>query len=146
VPNSIVPFSVAQHIGQSRAAQLTAAYGVPVVDRRHGAVLGQINGIAPVVNGEINTAFPVKRAVFTVVEYAAIASNPSLSYAFIDNPLTVDVTEGAVYWAESPDGESYVIEDFGFGSLINRDTLDNGVAIYGRLYKAGDALIYRTNW
>ncbi|MDR2567215.1 MAG: hypothetical protein LBC97_14375 [Bifidobacteriaceae bacterium] len=145
IPNAIVPFSIAQYIAQSRASNLTILYSVSVVDRRHSATLAKIDGIDPIRNGVLNTAFPVKRAVFTVVEYDAIASNTNLAYAFIDNPSTASVTEGAVYWAESPDGESYVIEDFGFGSLINRDTLGNGVTIKGNLYKAGDAASYRTN-
>jgi hypothetical protein len=145
VPNSIVPFSIAQYIAQSNADKLSAAYNVPVTDRRHSAALGQVNGVSPVVGGVLNTAFPVKRAVFTVVEYAAIAGNANLAYAFVDDPLTPGVIEGAAYSAESPNGESFVIEDFGFGSLIDRDTEVNGVVIDGNTYKAGDAASYRTD-
>ncbi|GAA3819141.1 hypothetical protein [Cellulomonas soli] len=151
VSNAIVPFSIAQWIAQSNAASLAANYGVSVLDRRHGAVLAPVTvgstlvqpttGTTPV----LNTAFPLTRPVFTVVEHAAIASNSTLSATFIDDPATADVVEGAVYTAKRSATAQFVIEDFGFGSLINRDTDVNGVTIQGVTYKAGDAESIRTN-
>ncbi|QZN86847.1 substrate-binding domain-containing protein [Cellulomonas sp. C5510] len=143
-PKGLVPFSVAQWIAQGNADDLTSSYGVEVLDRRKGAELGTVGAQAPVVDGVLNTAFQITRPVFTVVENAAIGTNTDLAFAFVDNPATA-ATEGAVYTAESPSGESWVIEDFGFGSLINRDSEVNGVTIAGETYRAGDAVNFRTN-
>ncbi|WP_369371251.1 hypothetical protein AB1046_21145 [Promicromonospora sp. Populi] len=142
VSGSIVPFSIAQHIAQGKSAVLSNLYGVDVLDRRHGAVLHTVtNGgsaISPTnPDGTLNTAFPIARPVFTVVQYAEIATNANLAAAFVS-------ADGAVYAATSDSG-SYTIEDFGFGSLINRATEVNGVTINGTLYRAGDAESLRTN-
>jgi hypothetical protein len=146
---AIVPFSIAQFIAQGNSASLSDNYGVTVENRLHGAVLAAVTvgttAVQPTVGGVLNTAFPMARPVFTVVEHAAIATNAALACAFIDDPATTGTTEGAVYTAENEETQSFVIEDFGFGSLINRDSEVNGVAIQGITYKAGDAETFRTN-
>jgi hypothetical protein len=88
----------------------------------------------------LNTAFPVKRPVFNIIEHAAISTNSDLAFAFVDDPATTTVVEGAVYSATRPGTSTLVIEDFGFGSLGT-----SGVTINGTLYKAGDAENHRSN-
>ncbi|MFD2797071.1 hypothetical protein ACFS27_26170 [Promicromonospora vindobonensis] len=142
VPNSIAPFSIAQYIAQGNATALSTRYGVTVLDRRDGAVLHTMknnSGVVtqPIVDGALNTAFPIARPVFTVVRHSDIADNANLEHAFVGD-------DGAVYSATSSAG-SFTIEDFGFGSFIDRDSGINGVLINGENYRAGDAESYRTN-
>ncbi|MFI8524148.1 hypothetical protein ACIGB8_06865 [Promicromonospora sukumoe] len=142
VPGSIVPFSIAQHVAQGNADALTTLYGVDVQDRRHGAVLHAVtsggSAVEPVnTDGTLNTAFPIARPVFTVVQFAEIATNANLASAFVG-------AGGAVYSAVS-DEDTFTIEDFGFGSLINRETGVNGVPINGVTYRAGDTTSLRSN-
>lgn len=143
VPNSIAPFSIAQYVAQTtRAASPThysAAYGVTVNDRRNGAELAQINGVQPLVGGRLNTAFPVARAVFNVVEHDAVATNADLRHAFWNDPATPAV-EGAIYSAVRPGTTTLVIEDFGFGSLGA-----TGKDIGTEHYNAGDIENFRAN-
>lgn len=138
VTNAITPFSIAQHIAQGNSTALQNRYNVTVNDRRNGAVLATVDGVSPLAGGELNTAFPLARPVFTVVQHAEIATSSDLSGAF------VGAGADSVYEATSSE-DSYVIEDFGFGSIINRDTGINGVTIAGDTYQAGDAESYRTN-
>ncbi|MFJ3407153.1 substrate-binding domain-containing protein [Promicromonospora sp. NPDC090134] len=142
VTGSIAPFSIAQHIAQGKSAVLSNLYGVTVLDRRHGAVLHTVTANGSAVsptnpNGTLNTAFPIARPVFTVVQHAELGTNANLEAAFAG-------ADGAVYTATSDSG-SYTIEDFGFGSLINRATEANGVTINGVVYRAGDAESLRSN-
>lgn len=143
VPNSIAPFSIAQYIAQGKSAALSNLYGVDVADRRDGAVLHTMtNNNGAVVqptnpNGTLNTAFPIARPVFTVVQHSELATNTNLEFAFAN-------ADGAVYNATSDSG-SFTIEDFGFGSLINRATEVNGVTINGVTYRAGDTESFRAN-
>lgn len=142
VDGSIAPFSIAQHIAQGNAGTLSGLYGVDVQDRRHGAVLHTVTANGSAVsptnpNGSLNTAFPIARPVFTVVQHAEIATNANLESAFVG-------AAGDVYTATS-DAGTFTIEDFGFGSIINRDTEVNGVTINGTTYRAGDAESLRSN-
>lgn len=144
VPNSIAPFSIAQYVAQTRVAgsptYYSSAYGVQVTNRRNGAELGTVNGVQPLVSGRLNTAFPIARAVFNVVENAAVATNADLRHAFY-NDLATPAVEGAIYSAVRPGTTStLVIEDFGFGSLGSA-----GVTIGDNLYRAGDTVNYRAN-
>lgn len=134
VPNAIVPFSIAQHIAQGNSATIAANYaGVTVTDRRHGAVLGQINGVAPVVSSALNTAFPVVRPVFTVVEFAELATNTNLRNTF-------QGASASAYTAKRPGSATQlVITDFGFGNLAG------GVTIGGVTYTPGDHTSFRAN-
>lgn len=136
VSNAIVPFSIAQHIAQGNSTALQNRYNVTVTDRRNGAQLATVDGVAPLDGGELNTAFPLARAVFTVVQHAEISTNANLSGAFVGTGAR------SVYQATSGVG-TFVIEDFGFGSIINRDTGVNGVTVGGNSYQAGDASSYR---
>ncbi|MFY0022387.1 hypothetical protein ABTQ05_20895, partial [Acinetobacter baumannii] len=84
------------------------------------AVLGQINGVAPLVSGALNTAFPVVRPVFTVVEYAELATNTNLRNTF------QGATAAAYTATRLGDPTKLVINDFGFGDLAGGVTV-NGV-------------------
>lgn len=68
----IAPFSIAQFIAQGNHNALPTA----VNERRNAVILGSISGTKPVINNagvvELNTAFPVTRNVYNVVETARI--------------------------------------------------------------------------
>lgn len=138
VENAIAPYSIAQFIAQGNSAQLEALYPVTVNDRRNGAELATVNGVQPLAGGALNTAFPLARPVYTVVPHAAITAGSDVEYLFSGDA-------GAVYNAASSDG-TFTIEDFGFGSLINRGTGANGVQIADLgFFQAGDTESYRRN-
>ncbi|MBV9447141.1 MAG: hypothetical protein JO345_14770 [Streptosporangiaceae bacterium] len=70
-PNGYMPFSVAQWISQSNGHD----------ERRHGAVLHNINGVTPCSGGacpssggSMNTAFPVTREVYNIVQYDRVVN------------------------------------------------------------------------
>jgi hypothetical protein len=131
IDNAIMPFSVAQWIAQSKASSFSV-YGISVTDRRNTAVLGSIDGQAPSIAGQLNTAFTVKRPVFNVVEHADLAANPVLNTVFGTTGA------GSIYDAKRPGSTTLsVINDFGFGSLP--------ATIFGKTYTAGDTASYRTN-
>ncbi|MBE1877649.1 hypothetical protein [Myceligenerans pegani] len=138
VENAIAPYSIAQYIAQGNSAQLETLYPVTVNDRRNGAELATVNGVEPLADGVLNTEFPLARPVFTVVPHAAIVAGSDVEYLFSG-------AAGAVYNAASTAG-TFTIEDFGFGSLINRGTGVNGVQIADLgFYEAGDTESYRRN-
>jgi hypothetical protein len=66
-PNGFGPFSISQWIGQRNGHN----------DRRHGALLQNINAISPFANGlptgNLNTAFPIIREVYNVVQFSRIS-------------------------------------------------------------------------
>jgi hypothetical protein len=68
-PNGYGPFSIAQWISQRNGHN----------DRRHGAVVHNINAISPFSNGNpatgaLNTSFPITREVYNVVQYSRVAT------------------------------------------------------------------------
>jgi len=63
--NAFGPFSIAQWVAQSNGHH----------DRRHNAVLHQINAVAPLTaGGTLNTAYPIKREVYNVALRTAITN------------------------------------------------------------------------
>jgi hypothetical protein len=78
-PIGYVPFSAAQWISQNNH---------PAIDRRHGAVLRDINGVAPTVvqNGTtvLNTSFPITRLVYSVVSLARLTNTGDPLHALLD--------------------------------------------------------------
>lgn len=133
VTNAIVPFSIAQYIAQGNSSTLSTEYSVTVADRRHGAVLGSVEGVAPTSSGALNTSFPIARPVFTVVQYAELSSNANLAATFSG-------ATAKAYTAKRPGSTTQlVITDFGFGDLTG------GVTINGKTYTPGDIETYRTN-
>lgn len=132
VPNAISPFSIAQWIGQNNSGSLASQYGVTVVDRRHGAVLGSVNGTAPTVSNVLNTAFPISRPVFTVVKAADLTAGSPLATVF-QGPT------GLAYTAKNPTTGKKTITDFGFGDITG------GAVVNGVTYTAGDVTSFRAN-
>lgn len=70
-PGDIAPFSVAQYVAQGNHGALPAA--APVTERRGNIELGNIDSTKPLLfttggGVELNTAFPVNRLVFNVVQ------------------------------------------------------------------------------
>src|SRR5215469_3763388 len=63
--NAFGPFSIAQWVAQSNGHH----------DRRHNAVLHQINAVAPLTaGGTLNTGYPIKREVYNVALRTAITN------------------------------------------------------------------------
>ncbi len=61
--NAFGPFSIAQWVSQRNGHN----------DRRHDAVLHNLDGIAPLTGGgSLNTAYPIKRNVFNVMSYCKV--------------------------------------------------------------------------
>jgi ABC-type phosphate transport system substrate-binding protein len=138
-PNAIAPFSIAQWIAQSDHASLSGAYGVTVIDRRHGAQLNAIGSSQPTTSGKLNTAFPVSRPVFVRVEYSQLKVNPYLKAAFVsdsNNALT-----STVYAAANPVTGSSTIEDFGFAKIPSSGY--QSPVLGSTVFFAGDADDYR---
>ena len=107
IPNAVVPFSIAQYIAQGNSIE-------GVTDRRHGAVLGSINSVAPVTGGVLNTSFPIKRNVYFVASTERLTSEPSnpddaalvkflLGTGSGDSPWVCDMTD--------------TITEYGFGLM-----------------------------
>ena len=100
---AIVPFSVAQYLSQSNYAALPTA-----VNERRGVIdLGRIGNVKPILitaNGnELNTAFPVSRLVYNVVQTSRLIE-PEITAAFVG-------TNSGVCSATT------VIRNYGFGSI-----------------------------
>lgn len=133
VPNAIAPFSAAQYIAQGNSTDLAADYSITVVNRRHGAVLGNVNGVSAVTAaGVLNTAFPISRPVFTVVKAADLTAGSTLATVF-------QGTSGLAYTATNPAAGTKTIEDFGFGDITG------GAVVNGVTYTAGDTTSFRAN-
>lgn len=100
-PNGFGPFSISQWIGQRNGHN----------DRRHGAVLHNINGISPFANGlptgNLNTAFPITREVFNVVQFSRV-SGGSADAGLV--ALLVGTGSGLCQ-------DSLQIRSYGFGTL-----------------------------
>jgi hypothetical protein len=85
---AIVPFSVAQYLSQSNYKTLPTA-----VDERRGVIdLGRISSVKPILlsNGVnvLNTAFPVTRSVYNVVQTSRLAE-PAIAAAFVGSTSSV---------------------------------------------------------
>jgi ABC-type phosphate transport system substrate-binding protein len=145
VTNGIVPFSVSQWAGQSRAADLSNAitgYGVPVTDRRGTAVLGDIDSTSPLVltpGGRylLDTSFAVLRPVYNVVKYDRVTSGTG-SY---DSVLSGILTGTSAQVGTQPGlilGTT-VVADFGFGDLSTNPS--SPTVINGTGYVLGQTTI-----
>lgn len=138
---AIVPFSIAQWLAQSNSASLPT----DVTDRRNGAELGSVNGVAPTTvnsSGEpvLNSAFPISRTVYFVASNTRLEStNPADAQLqrFLrgaaglgDNSNTVQST-GTTPAAEWIGNHSATITEYGFGALPNTGALNNVGVISG---------------
>ena len=74
-PLGYTPFSIAQWIAQNNGHN----------DRRHGAVLQQINATAPLTTtGHLNTSFPFTRDVYSVVSLTRLQNTSDPLHALLD--------------------------------------------------------------
>ena len=103
-PGAIVPFSIGQWVAQSNSAELG------VTDRRHDAVLGELNGDAPTVTSggkfELNPEFDaITRKVYNIVSSSAADNkNSQINWAFVG--------KGSLVCSQKD-----VIKAYGFGLL-----------------------------
>jgi hypothetical protein len=104
--NAIMPFSTAQWIAQATGHN----------DRRHGAVLQNVSGVAPIdTNGKLNESFPsaLLREVYNVIPFSATTasgSNVNLFNIFV-SPSTVNPNRVC--------GRTSLITEYGFGLLTS---------------------------
>lgn len=117
---AIVPFSIAQHLAQTNAAAATPAgqiNGVPVADRRSGALLNKVGTALPTkvdpITGKtvLNSAFPINRTVYNVVERDALIAQLTPG---VPNPK-YNATLAAVFGSGGSAYNKPQIQDFGFG-------------------------------
>lgn len=78
----ILPFSIAQFLAQGNAGQVVDGVTVNVIDRRGPALLGSINSVTPTANGNLNTDFPNRRDVYTIVASADLEV-PAIASTFV---------------------------------------------------------------
>lgn len=122
VANAAVPFSIAQHIAQTNHST------TGVVDRRSGAVLRNVNGVAPTSSGVLNTSFPITRNVYLVAETARLtAATPGdLNTARLQKFLLDDENPGDAYDVSTVPfvGDlGTTIQEFGFGTVSSVGTI-----------------------
>jgi hypothetical protein len=84
-PLGYTPFSIAQWIAQSNGHN----------DRRHGATLQDINGIAPLNGTRLNTSFPFTRDVYSVVSLARLQNTSDPLHALLDGTSSFVCKDGA---------------------------------------------------
>ncbi|MHA5052703.1 substrate-binding domain-containing protein [Streptomyces sp. SD15] len=98
----IAPYSVAQYIAQTSG----------VVNDRHGdTVLGNVNGVAPIVGGALNTAFPYGRDVYNVVPTSKL-TDATIAATFVNTSSTTSKVCA----------DTATIEAYGFGTISNCGT------------------------
>jgi len=101
--NGYMPFSIAQWVAQSNGHN----------DRRHGAVIHNINGVAPTTGGSLNTAFPITREVYNVVQFAKVSGSTA-------DPALVNLLVGG---NSALCQDTFTITGYGFG-LLGSGTTD----------------------
>jgi len=104
--NAIGPFTVSQWVSQKNH---------PAIDRRHNAVLHNLNGIAPLTaGGTLNTAYPIKHEKYIVTLFTRVsdgAGGPGTD-PVLSNLLAARTGFTPLLCASTP-----TILSFGFGLL-----------------------------
>ena len=104
-PNGFGPFSIAQWVSQRNH---------PEVDRRHGAVLHNLNAVAPLTaGGTLNTAYPIKREVYNVALFSAISNGAGGQGS---DPLLSNILAARTGFAPSACNAGNIV-NFGFALL-----------------------------
>lgn len=100
-PNGFGPFSIAQWISQRNGHN----------DRRHGAALDNLGGVSPFANGQptgsMNTAFPITREVYNVVQFSRVSGAAA-------EPALVSMLVGTTSFTCS---DTLQIRSYGFATL-----------------------------
>lgn len=99
----VMPFSIAQHIAQGRSLP-------GVTDRRNGAVLENVNSVSPLSSGNLNTAFPIKRDVYNVVQDSRLGED-NIKFTFVGS--------GSDVCSRIYSGTTTYINEYGFGTAAN---------------------------
>lgn len=99
-PNGFGPFSIAQWIAQRNGHN----------DRRHTAVVHNLNGISPFSNGNpatgsLNTSFPITRQVFSVVSFARVTTSTDPLFGLLNGSSSFLCNE------------AFTILNYGFGTI-----------------------------
>jgi ABC-type phosphate transport system substrate-binding protein len=84
-PFGYTPFSIAQWIAQNNGHN----------DRRHGAALQAINGVAPLSGTRLNTSFPFTRDVYSVVSLARLQNTSDPIHSLLDGINSFVCKDGA---------------------------------------------------
>lgn len=110
-PGDIVPFSIAQYIAQGNHGALPTA----VTERRGNIALGSIGTIKPIVAApgggvQLNSAFPVNRLVYNVVQTSRLTGTSAADVA-LQNAFAGPTSQ--VCAAAS------TIRQYGFGTISN---------------------------
>ena len=100
--NGYGPFSIAQWIAQSHGLN----------DRRHSAVLHNIDGVSPFSGTKLNTAFPFIREVYNVMQYGAVISGGVAGVTF-DPVLSGLFTTSSSALCQN----TFLINQYGFSTL-----------------------------
>jgi len=110
-PNGYGPFSIAQFVAQTNGHN----------DRRHTAILHNVNGVAPLVSGALNPNFVAQllREVYNVIRYDHAVDNTSPNFDPVLNGLFVSGTLGGGTTVSRLCTSTFTIKSFGFGTLPN---------------------------
>lgn len=97
------PFSIAQWVAQRNGHN----------DRRHEAVLHNLNGVQPLTGtspgtGSLNASYPIKREVYNIVSYSRVTSSATADKPFVS--LFSGATSGICR-------QTGTLLNFGFGTL-----------------------------
>lgn len=125
IPEAIIPFSIAQGIAQGNS--------IPgVTDRRHGALLGYIDGYAPTTGSPavLNTSFPITRDVYLVAETARLTGSSTDPDDLALRKFLRNVSGGDAPFVCDLDS---TITQYGFGESANCGTIA-GYRTYASLY------------
>jgi phosphate transport system substrate-binding protein len=106
-PNGYGPFSIAQWVAQSNGHS----------DRRHTAIIHQVNAIAPTVSGSLNPNFPILREVYNVVRYDHVVNTGDGNFDATLAGLLAGSTSALCQ-------STFTIKSFGFGTLPNANLAD----------------------
>jgi ABC-type phosphate transport system substrate-binding protein len=127
-PLGIMPFSIAQWIAQSNSKSNPGG-SLPVTDRRHGAVLHEINSTEPCTNGStgiacpsqngvMNVASPDTREVYNIVAYDRVVNTGDGNF---DANLAGLLATGNSALCQ----DIFTIQGYGFALLQTPQTTDN---------------------
>ncbi len=87
-PIGFGPFSIAQWVSQRNGHN----------DRRHDAVLHNLNGVTPLTGTSLNSAYPIKREVYNVVLFSRVTSVATADKQFVStfNGATSSICSNAL--------------------------------------------------
>jgi hypothetical protein len=119
------PFSIAQWVSQSKHT----AGGAIDLDRRYGAALQDIGGVAPysgtVPNETMNASFPINREVYNIVEGCRVDSTAPLPFTGATCSLDPNLEAMLSGTGSSLCQDELTILNYGFALLVNNSNEPN---------------------